>query len=243
MSLAPEEKISCALSLAPAFVPTPPRVLLPLTVSFARVVHRYKEGGPAALANFESGVQGFTARAFRGCGVVTSDPFEVSDDTEAIQMLQRFSQVGEHYIMSAPDVADDTEGSADILIYDEERDVHVKITFKDAAVATGLFDAAGTVKTTAAGKPNDTDTLAGGLQFSDYAAGVKDIIEKKYKSANAKKVAICLARPFIEHAMLSAVLTVSGQDTGATIFGPSDMQVGAASLLNTSLFTSQFSLC
>ena len=70
-------------------------------------VHSYKEGGPAALANFESGVQGFTKRSFRGCGVVTSDPFEVSDDTEAVQMLQRFSQVGEHYFMSL------TEGSFD----------------------------------------------------------------------------------------------------------------------------------
>jgi len=44
---------------------------------------------------------------------------------------------------------------------------------------------------------------------------------------------ICIARPFIEHAMLSAVLTVSGQDTGATLFGPSDMQVSA----NTSVKT------
>jgi hypothetical protein len=39
----------------------------------------YKEGGPAAVANFEAGVEGFTTRAFRGCGVVTSEPFEVSD--------------------------------------------------------------------------------------------------------------------------------------------------------------------
>ena len=42
-------------------------------------VHSYKEGGPAAIANFEAGAEGFTTRAFRGCGVVTSDPFEVSD--------------------------------------------------------------------------------------------------------------------------------------------------------------------
>ena len=49
MSLAPEEKLS------------------------------YKEGGDKALAQFESGVQGFLAASFRGCGVVTSDPFEVSD--------------------------------------------------------------------------------------------------------------------------------------------------------------------
>lgn len=28
---------------------------------------------------FDAGVEGFETRAFRGCGVVTSDPFEVSD--------------------------------------------------------------------------------------------------------------------------------------------------------------------
>ena len=39
----------------------------------------YKEGGPAAEARFEGGVAGMEARAFRGCGVMTSEPFEVSD--------------------------------------------------------------------------------------------------------------------------------------------------------------------
>jgi hypothetical protein len=39
----------------------------------------YREGGDKALAQFEAGVQGFLAASFRGCGVVTSDPFEVSD--------------------------------------------------------------------------------------------------------------------------------------------------------------------
>ena len=39
----------------------------------------YKEGGPAAEARFEAGVAGFEARAFRGCGIFTSEPFEVSD--------------------------------------------------------------------------------------------------------------------------------------------------------------------
>ena len=39
----------------------------------------YKEGGPAAEARFEAGVAGFESRAFRGCGVFTSEPFEVSD--------------------------------------------------------------------------------------------------------------------------------------------------------------------
>ena len=138
-------------------------------------------------------------------------------------MLQRYSQVGEHYIMRVPDgVKDGTEGAADILIYDEERDVHVKITFEAALKATGLFTDAGDLKDA---KLANTE-MEGGLKLSEYVAGVKKILAKTY-SDEAKKVAICIARPFIEHAMLSAILTVSGQDTGATIFGPSDMQISA----------------
>jgi len=44
---------------------------------------------------------------------------------------------------------------------------------------------------------------------------------------------IVIARPFIEHLMLSAIVTVSGRDTGATLFGPADMQISA----NTSVKT------
>jgi hypothetical protein len=44
---------------------------------------------------------------------------------------------------------------------------------------------------------------------------------------------VVLARPFIEHAMMSAVLTVAGQDTGATLFGPSDMQLSANTAVKT----------
>jgi hypothetical protein len=36
-------------------------------------------------------------------------------------------------------------------------------------------------------------------------------------------VEIVIARPFIEHLMLSAVVAVAGRDTGATLFGPADM--------------------
>ena len=43
----------------------------------------YKEGGPAALTAFEAGAEGFETKAFRGCGIVTSDPFEVSDGKRA----------------------------------------------------------------------------------------------------------------------------------------------------------------
>lgn len=44
---------------------------------------------------------------------------------------------------------------------------------------------------------------------------------------------IVIARPFIEHLMMSAIMTVSGRDTGATLFGPADMQISA----NTSVKT------
>jgi len=40
-------------------------------------------------------------------------------------------------------------------------------------------------------------------------------------------VHICLARPFIEHRMHSAIIAVAGQDTGRTLFGPADMQLAA----------------
>ena len=74
----------------------------------------YKEAGPAGQATFEAGVAGFEAKAvrpprglnsgahrraaaaadartlpflqFRGCGVVTSEPYEVSDDQDSVQM-------------------------------------------------------------------------------------------------------------------------------------------------------------
>jgi|TARA_Y100000385_G_scaffold188434_1_gene194779 hypothetical protein len=42
------------------------------------VIRRYKEGGPAAEARFEAGVAGFEARAFRGCGIFTSEPVRLN---------------------------------------------------------------------------------------------------------------------------------------------------------------------
>ena len=43
-------------------------------------------------------------------------------------------------------------------------------------------------------------------------------------------VEIVIARPFIEHLMLSGIVTVAGRDTGATLFGPADMQISVRSL-------------
>jgi hypothetical protein len=46
-------------------------------------------------------------------------------------------------------------------------------------------------------------------------------------------IQIVLARPFIEHVMYSAIIAVSGADTGVTLYGHADMQISA----NTSVKT------
>ena len=66
---------------------------------------------------------GYEARAFRGCGIFTSEPYEVSDDADSVQMLTRSSQIGEFYVMSPPQVPPPEGGMAhccDIVIFDEE---------------------------------------------------------------------------------------------------------------------------
>lgn len=50
-------------------------------------------------------------------------------------------------------------------------------------------------------------------------------------------VEIVIARPFIEHLMLSGIVTVSGRDTGATLFGP------AGTLLHAIIALSLFHFC
>lgn len=105
---------------------------------------RYKEAGPAGQAAFAAGVAGFEAKAFRGCGVVTSDPYEVSDDQDSVQMLTRSTQIGEFYIMMPPQVkpTDGGKHTADLLIFDEESDKHVRISWNDAMYACCINQAA-----------------------------------------------------------------------------------------------------
>lgn len=69
----------------------PPQLLLYLALAPEEKIS-YKLGGPAADARFEAGMAGYEARPFRGCGVVTSEPYEVSDDADAVQMLTRSTQ-------------------------------------------------------------------------------------------------------------------------------------------------------
>ena len=44
---------------------------------------------------------------------------------------------------------------------------------------------------------------------------------------------IVIARPFIEHLMHSVIICVAGRDTGATLFGPADMQLSANTQVKT----------
>ena len=44
----------------------------------------FEKAGPTGQATFEAGVAGFETRAYRGCGVVTSEPFEVSDGARVL---------------------------------------------------------------------------------------------------------------------------------------------------------------
>ena len=169
-------------------------------------------------------------------------------------MLQRYTQVGEYYVMSKPEgLTNTSKGFMDILLYDEESDKFVKISYIDALLSTGCFTAtavqkaAGTITVSAgapaAGTVIGTNADGSELKFGGdgTTAGYADLaialaklnVEGGNGTAAALDAPVILARPFIEHAMLSAILTVSGQDTGATLFGPSDMQISA----NTSVKT------
>ena len=189
----------------------PPELLLYIaTASEEKYV--YNVAGPAGPAKFEAGVAGFEARSFRGCGVVTSEPFEVSDDNESLQMLTRSSQIGEFYVMSPPQVppkGDNGMHTCDLLIYDEESDRHVRITWEEALEATLVFDdkfwgdASGTEM--ADGDQNKT-TLS---QWYDKAKAWSDFNkgETDYKTASGTDnknldCRIIVARPFIEHLMV-----------------------------------------
>lgn len=190
-----------------------------------------------------------------------SEPFEVSDDADAVQMLTRNTQVGEFYYMHPPK----TMGSEwypnmlDMIIYDEEADKHVRISWEDAMKATfvdanGIVGNNATVELATEGdatvrtdiwynqcaawsefnKTGKIDNTFGGLGLAAAPATSKATFEAltTYDAANQTPY-IAVTRPFIEHMMHSVILTVSGRDTGATLFGPADMQLSANTQVKT----------
>jgi len=72
-----------------------------------------------------------------------SEPFEVSDDQDSVQMLTRSTQIGEFYVMQPPQVnpgKNNAKFTSDIMIYDEEADRHVRIQWIDAVGACCIKD-------------------------------------------------------------------------------------------------------
>jgi hypothetical protein len=126
-------------SVTPNIMIIPPQLGLYLSLAPESKL-TFPLGGPAAAAAFERGLAGFEARSFRGLGIMTSTPYEVSDDQDSVQMLQRSTQIGEYYRMAPPNVfASDRKLPAsymDIMVYDEEQDMHVMLPFAEALHAT-----------------------------------------------------------------------------------------------------------
>jgi len=144
--------------------------------------------------------------------------YEVSDDTDSVQMLQRSTQVGEFYRMRAPAVPpkEPTDHMYDIIIYDEEQDKHQHIRFLDALDAAIPTD----IKQPEGGWFG-TKLVNGISPPGDKAAAIEAITGTQNNNTPVwVPMEIVIARPFIEHLMMSAVMTVSGRDTGATLFGP-----------------------
>ena len=172
-------------------------------------------------------------------------------------MLTRNTQVGEFYYMTPPRTfnagkkGDDWQPHmCDMIIYDEEADKHVRISWKDAMSATcidvnGKLGGAGTafpLKTTDVPDMTSEDWYnicnawndwnEEGVIKADFTlTGLSPVTaETNPKAAfialsSMPMPTIAIARPFIEHMMHSVILTVSGRDTGATLFGPADMSV------------------
>ncbi len=153
-------------------------------------------------------------------------------------MLTRSSQIGEFYVMAPPQVypggPEQCKFSCDLMVYDEESDRHVRIQWADAVEACLTGVAAPTEPKVSRGPGKEGMGLS---TWNDKAAawtafnkGQKkdgsNIEERDFGTGDLDlDVRIVVARPFIEHLMHNAILTVAGRDTGATLFGPADMCV------------------
>ena len=76
-------------------------------------------------------------------------------------------------------------------------------------------------------------------KWNKYNKGLKTANEDgteanfDYEKDLNKDVRIVVARPFTEHTMHNVIMAVSGRDTGATLFGPADMQLSANTQVKT----------
>jgi len=148
--------------------------------------------------------------------------------------------------------------TCDMLIYDEESDRHVRIKWADA-LKYAMMDMGGGDNTEMEGAPlgaapggggppakldfqawklladdwtNFNAGIAAGNPIADEPAWVREY-DRITAQPGARDVRIIVARPFIEHLMHSVVLSVAGRETGATLFGPADMQLSANTQVKT----------
>ena len=167
-----------------------------------------------------------------------------------LRRLTRNSQIGEFYVMMPPqtepmgDAKDNSrfKNTCDLLIFCEESDKHVRISWEDAWKNT-MIGTSGGGKTLIAADATDlggmtlTEWNNAAQAIDEFNKGTKSWAEltDKKNTANGKALdcRIVLARPFVEHMMHSAILAVSGRSTGATLFGPSDMQLSANTQVKT----------
>ena len=74
-------------SVTPNMLIIPPQLGLYMSLA-PEAKLTYPLGGPAAQAAFDAGLKGFEASAFRGLGVLTSTPYEVSDGMQNCDLNQ-----------------------------------------------------------------------------------------------------------------------------------------------------------
>ena len=155
-------------------------------------------------------------------------------------MLTRSSQIGEFYVMAPPQVKPEGRTgkfTCDMLIYDEESDRHVRVTW--ARRAQGLLHRRGCRRRATdrhvARRHRQTwpSWATQGRLWTTLLKGGRQQGPTRPPAATASTCASCVARPFIEHLMHNVIMTVAGRDTGATLFGPADMQLSANTQVKT----------
>ena len=231
-------------------------IMVPETQLYITMVppemRQHFERGERGPSQYDSYAGNRTWASFRGLDCFTTNPFDSGDNVDSVQMLRRNTQVGEFYVMAPPYTWESSTALPktymDILIYDEHRDRLSHITFREAMMHAMPWQLE-VVKNRGKGGLVSDPFNFGSDDHIKYVNASQKALGDSAPTLNLKDFAydrtafmglvaaaeagvwvpmqIVITRPFIEHQMLSAILTVKGSDTGNTLFGPADMQVSA----------------
>lgn len=262
-------------------------IMDPATQLYLRMIPQENKqhhlSGDTAVQQYNAFNGGRGIAEYRGLQVYTQTHFDVGEHTQNVNMLERNTQVGEYYVMKPPDYlgADRLPPTyMNLLIFDEDQDRNVMITFEDAVLhacpwqlkldssTTDPFAIRGMNKSryqTLIEKSieligNDAKTsvkaaLESSKTYATTAQVATDVVEFfdnfNYENKNEWEkviklvdagvwvpINLVIARPFIEHRMLSMIVTVAGSDTGMTVYGQSDFQI--ASNVNVKMIEGHF---